>query len=109
MDVETRDGLVRLAATAKGAGMIAPGMATMLCLVTTDAGLSTGVVRSLLVREVGRTLNRISVDGQMAPTTACSSSPAVPPGCICRQTAPRNSVPRCGRCCSVLAHDGGRW
>ena len=66
MDVQTRDGLVRLAATAKGAGMIAPGLATMLCLVTTDAGLSTGVARSLLVREVGRTLNRISVDGQMS-------------------------------------------
>jgi glutamate N-acetyltransferase / amino-acid N-acetyltransferase len=66
VDVQTKDGLVRLAATAKGAGMIAPGMATMLCLVTTDAGLSTGVARSLLVREVGRTLNRISVDGQMS-------------------------------------------
>jgi glutamate N-acetyltransferase / amino-acid N-acetyltransferase len=66
MDVQTKDGLVRLAATAKGAGMIAPGMATMLCMVTTDAGLSTGVARSLLVREVGRTLNRISVDGQMS-------------------------------------------
>jgi glutamate N-acetyltransferase/amino-acid N-acetyltransferase len=66
LDVRTRDGLVRLAATAKGAGMISPGMATMLCMVTTDAGLSPAVARSLLVREVGRTLNRISVDGQMS-------------------------------------------
>ena len=45
----TRDGVVRVGATAKGAGMIAPGMATMLCVVTTDAVLTPTVARSLLV------------------------------------------------------------
>jgi glutamate N-acetyltransferase/amino-acid N-acetyltransferase len=66
LDVETRNGTVRLAATGKGAGMIAPGMATMLCAVTTDAVLTTTVARSLLLREVGHTFNRVSVDGQMS-------------------------------------------
>jgi glutamate N-acetyltransferase / amino-acid N-acetyltransferase len=66
LDVSTRDGVVRIAGAAKGAGMIAPGLATMLCVVTSDAGLSESVARSMLAREVGRTFNRISVDGQMS-------------------------------------------
>lgn len=66
VDVHTRDGVVRVGATAKGAGMIAPGMATMLCLVTTDAVLLPTMARSLLSREVNHTFNRISVDGQMS-------------------------------------------
>jgi len=66
VDVRTRDGVVRVGATAKGAGMIAPGMATMLCLVTTDAVLTPTVARSVLSREVNHTFNRISVDGQMS-------------------------------------------
>lgn len=66
VDVHTREGVVRVGATAKGAGMIAPGMATMLCLVTTDAALTPTAARSLLSREVNHTFNRISVDGQMS-------------------------------------------
>lgn len=66
LEVSTRDGVVRIAGAAKGAGMIAPGLATMLCVVTTDAGVSASVARSMLAREVGRTFNRISVDGQMS-------------------------------------------
>ena len=66
LEVSTREGVVRVAGAAKGAGMIAPGMATMLCAVTTDASLEPAVAGSLLDREVGRTFNRISVDGQMS-------------------------------------------
>lgn len=66
VDVHTRDGVVSVGATAKGAGMIAPGMATMLCVVTTDAVLTPTVARSLLSREVNHSFNRISVDGQMS-------------------------------------------
>lgn len=66
VDVETVDGLVRIGACAKGAGMIAPAMATMLCFVTTDARMSGQVARSLLTRAVGRTFNQITVDGQMS-------------------------------------------
>ncbi|MHB1344251.1 MAG: bifunctional glutamate N-acetyltransferase/amino-acid acetyltransferase ArgJ [Thermoleophilia bacterium] len=66
LDISTRDGVVHLGACAKGAGMIAPGMATMLCVVTTDALLPPTVASSLLAREVGHTFNRITVDGQMS-------------------------------------------
>ncbi|MGD2174741.1 MAG: bifunctional glutamate N-acetyltransferase/amino-acid acetyltransferase ArgJ, partial [Candidatus Brocadiaceae bacterium] len=48
---------------AKGAGMIAPHMATMLCFVTTDASVTEDVLESLLREAVGTTFNSITVDG----------------------------------------------
>ena len=50
-------------ATAKGAGMIRPDMATMLCFVCTDAGVTSDVLQSSLRGAVDKTLNRISIDG----------------------------------------------
>jgi len=47
---------------AKGAGMIAPDMATMLSFVATDAPLSAAVLQDLLSRGVGRTFNAVTVD-----------------------------------------------
>ncbi len=58
------NGGVTVSAQAKGAGMIEPGLATMLCFVQTD-----GVVeepKAALDEAVGNTFNRISVDGQMS-------------------------------------------
>jgi glutamate N-acetyltransferase / amino-acid N-acetyltransferase len=52
-----------VAGIAKGAGMIAPNMATLLAFFTTDAGVAPAVLRSALVSAVGETLNRITVDG----------------------------------------------
>ena len=57
---------VRLGGMAKGAGMIAPSMATMLCAITTDAAISPADLRALLQEAVERTFNRISVDGDMS-------------------------------------------
>ena len=57
---------VRVGGMAKGAGMIAPSMATMLCVITTDAAVPPGLLRTLLRRAVTRTFNRISVDGDMS-------------------------------------------
>ncbi len=48
---------------AKGAGMIAPSMATMLAVVTTDARLDPAEAGELLRAVTDRTFNRISVDG----------------------------------------------
>ncbi len=53
----------RLAAIAKGAGMINPAMATMLCFVVTDAAIPESEMRSLLTDATDRSFNRISVDG----------------------------------------------
>lgn len=48
---------------AKGAGMIAPNMATMLGFITTDIALDAAVLQPIVSRVVARTFNRITVDG----------------------------------------------
>jgi glutamate N-acetyltransferase/amino-acid N-acetyltransferase len=57
---------VRIGASAKGAGMIEPSMATMLCFITTDAALPRNLLKKLLVDAVSRSFNRISVDGDQS-------------------------------------------
>ncbi len=58
------DGIpVRLNGIAKGAGMIAPDMATMLCFIFTDAPVSADILQSLLAPAVDRSFNSITIDG----------------------------------------------
>jgi glutamate N-acetyltransferase/amino-acid N-acetyltransferase len=52
-----------VAAVAKGAGMIRPDMATMLCFVCTDVGATPGGLSEALRRAVDRSFNAITVDG----------------------------------------------
>jgi glutamate N-acetyltransferase/amino-acid N-acetyltransferase len=59
-------GEVRLSAQAKGAGMISPNFATMLCFVETDATLDPEAADLLLGVTVKRSFDRISVDGQLS-------------------------------------------
>ena len=54
---------VRINGFAKGAGMIAPDMATMLAFVFTDAPIAAAALRALLRREVEDTFNAVTVDG----------------------------------------------
>jgi glutamate N-acetyltransferase / amino-acid N-acetyltransferase len=53
----------RVGAMAKGAGMIAPRMATLLAFFTTDVDVEPALLRRALRAAVDRSLNRISVDG----------------------------------------------
>ena len=53
---------VRVTGIAKGSGMIAPDMATMLAFVFTDAALPSGVLQPLLAAGTRRSFNRITVD-----------------------------------------------
>ena len=57
---------VRIGAIAKGAGMIRPQMATMLCFVTTDAVITAAALRDALARAVNKTFNTITIDGDMS-------------------------------------------
>ncbi len=52
-----------IAGVCKGAGMINPAMATMLCFVTTDANIPKEDMNELLREAVEQSFNRISVDG----------------------------------------------
>ncbi len=56
------DGQVTIAGIAKGSGMIAPDMATMLCFVFTDASIAADILRPMLKRGADRSFNSITVD-----------------------------------------------
>lgn len=56
-------GRFRVAGMAKGAGMLAPDMATMLAFLTTDAALEPDPLADLLRTAVGSTFNSMTVDG----------------------------------------------
>jgi glutamate N-acetyltransferase/amino-acid N-acetyltransferase len=65
-DVALPSGTIRLSAQAKGAGMISPALATMLCFVQTDAALAPETADLLLSVCTKRSFDRISVDGQLS-------------------------------------------
>lgn len=66
LSVSLSGGSVRLSAQTKGAGMISPGFATLLCFVQTDAVLSPETCDLLLGVTVKRSFERISVDGELS-------------------------------------------
>jgi glutamate N-acetyltransferase / amino-acid N-acetyltransferase len=66
LEVSLPNGTVRLSAQAKGAGMISPRFATMLCFVQTDASMSAETVELLTGVTVKRSFDRITVDGQLS-------------------------------------------
>ncbi|MBW3620469.1 MAG: bifunctional glutamate N-acetyltransferase/amino-acid acetyltransferase ArgJ [Actinobacteria bacterium] len=90
---EVRDdhGTCTVGGMAKGAGMIEPAMATMLCVLTTDAPLAGAVLRPMLRQAVARSFNRISIDacGSTNDTVALLASGASeqPPGLAALQVA----------------------
>ena len=56
---------------AKGAGMLAPSLATMLCVLTTDAVAEPGALEDALRRATARTFDRLDIDG------SCSTNDTV--------------------------------
>ncbi len=57
---------VRIGACCKGAGMINPCMATMLCFITTDAAISRDVLELCVQSGVKNSFNCITIDGDMS-------------------------------------------
>jgi len=64
--VKIGDKKVKIGAIAKGAGMINPHMATMLCFITTDAAVTKAELTAATREAVDQSFNRISVDGDMS-------------------------------------------
>jgi glutamate N-acetyltransferase / amino-acid N-acetyltransferase len=56
---------------AKGAGMLAPSLATMLCVLTTDAAVEPAALEGALRRATARTFDRLDIDG------SCSTNDTV--------------------------------
>jgi len=66
LDVQLEAGTVRLAGQAKGAGMMSPHFATVLCFIETDAELEGETAELLTGVCVKRSLDRMTVDGQLS-------------------------------------------
>ena len=62
-EVEGEFGKFKIAGVAKGAGMINPAMATMLCFIVTDANIPKNEMKEILSEINEKTFNAISVDG----------------------------------------------
>ena len=56
----------KVAGVAKGAGMIRPNMATMLCFVVSDIQVASDILNEMLQMAADQSFNRITVDGDMS-------------------------------------------
>jgi glutamate N-acetyltransferase / amino-acid N-acetyltransferase len=66
IELELGRGKVRLGGVAKGAGMIDPEMATMLCFVTTDATVPKRDLQKAFLASIQQSFNCITIDGDMS-------------------------------------------
>ena len=60
------DELIKICGVAKGSGMIAPNLATMLSFIFTDADISSNLLKTLLKRSVANSFNAITVDSDQS-------------------------------------------
>ncbi len=102
-----------LGGMAKGSGMIAPNMATMLCFLTTDAAIDSVLLQRALQEVVGDTFNMLSVDGDTSTNDMvlllANGAAGNEPVCAAGQeydtfVAALQSL--CEKLCRLLAADG---
>jgi len=60
------DELIRICGIAKGSGMIAPNLATMLSFIFTNADLNSNLLKTLLKRAVANSFNAITIDSDQS-------------------------------------------
>jgi glutamate N-acetyltransferase/amino-acid N-acetyltransferase len=65
-EIEIGGRVVRIGGICKGAGMICPNMATMLCFITTDASIDHHTLQKSLAQNVEISFNSLTVDGDMS-------------------------------------------
>jgi glutamate N-acetyltransferase / amino-acid N-acetyltransferase len=112
VEVRVGDRRYRVGGMAKGAGMIHPQMATLLCLVTTDAPLTRRQVRRMLVAAVEPSFNSITVDGDTS-TNDCAillangaAGGRVPPGGQMEKAVRAAIEHVCAKLAEAVAADG---
>ncbi len=71
VELELEGRKVRIGSCCKGAGMISPCMATMICLICTDAAVSREDLNALVHEGVSLSFNRITIDGDMSTNDTC--------------------------------------
>jgi glutamate N-acetyltransferase/amino-acid N-acetyltransferase len=82
-EIEAEGGTIRIAGIAKGSGMIAPDMGTMLVYIFTDAKIAPEKLQQIVSRQVDDTFNAITVDSDTSTSdalivAATGQSPAAP-------------------------------
>ena len=82
-EIEGEGGPIRIAGIAKGSGMIAPDMATMLVYIFTDAAIAPATLQKMVSRQVDDSFNCITVDSDTSTSdalivAATGRSPAAP-------------------------------
>jgi glutamate N-acetyltransferase/amino-acid N-acetyltransferase len=98
---------------AKGAGMIRPDMATMLCFLTTDAPLSTRAAVVALRLAVDSSFHRITVDGETSTNDMClllangaAGGQPMEPGSSAHDAVAAAVADVCGRLARMIVEDG---
>ena len=93
MECEIDGKTVRIAGTTKGAGMILPNMATMLCYITTDAAVDQHWLQTILRPAVNDSFNMICVDGDMSTNdTVIVMASGLAGNAVCDGTTPDSAT-----------------
>ncbi len=87
---------IRIGGCAKGAGMINPNMATMLCYITTDANVAKACLDRAVQDAVQNTFNRITIDGD----TSTNDTVLV----LANGEAGNKTFKRGGKGCQIFSH-----
>ena len=67
VQVDSKGTKFTIGGVAKGIGMVHPNLATMLCFIATDAGVSVDFLQAALQRAVDCSFNMVSIDGDTSP------------------------------------------
>lgn len=104
---------VTVGGIAKGSGMIAPHLATMLAFLTTDARAGRALLRRILRRAVGESFNTITVDGEMSTNdmvlllaNGAAGAPAIPAGSADARALERALRTVCRHLAREIVRDG---
>lgn len=68
IQVEAKEGKFTIGGVAKGAGMMHPELATMLCFITTDAAVNIDFLQQSLKKAADASFNMLSIDGETSPS-----------------------------------------
>ena len=68
IQVEAKEGKFTIGGVAKGAGMMHPELATMLCFMTTDAAVNIDFLQQSLKKAANASFNMLSIDGETSPS-----------------------------------------
>ena len=105
VEVTTPAGSFRVGGMAKGSGMIEPNMATMLGVITTDAGIEPALFQRALVEAVDVSFNAITVDGECSTNDCVFALAGARAGVVVNDATYPAFVAGLKAVCGVLARE----